>query len=326
MPERKAWQSQARSNVSTVGPEDNRQMEIVTSLEVLNSEKSTVVTIGKFDGLHRGHRELIRLTAECGRDAGLKSVVFSFDMTPSMLLSERERAMMLEREGIDLLVKCDFGPEIITMTADEFVRDILLEKLKMKTIVVGEHFRFGYERRGDVAFLQKMGADCGFSVIPVPEVMDGDRKVSSSDIRRELASGNIEKVNELLGYPFFLTGRIIHGRQIGRTIGVPTANLITDRSKLLPPNGVYFSRNHIGDGSSWNGITNIGTKPTVDGHFVGVETYLFSCEDDLYGEKLRVELLHFSRPEKKFSSLEELKGQIEKDEREGKKYFGDIPE
>ena len=130
----------------------------------------------------------------------------------------------------------------------------------------------------------------------------------------------LEEANELLGYPFFVTGEIIHGRQIGRTIGVPTANLIADQSKYLPPNGVYYTLSDT-SGKKYKGVTNIGTKPTVDGHFVGVETYFFDCDDDLYGEDLKVSLLHFARPEHRFHSLEELKDQIRKDEEGAREFF-----
>ena len=295
-------------------------MKIRHNLQKLKSGGPSVVTIGKFDGIHRGHRELIRETVSSAREMKAVPAVFSFDMASVMLLSKDERRAMLGEAGVGLLVECDFGPEIITMEAEDFVEKILLEKLQMKKVIVGEHFRFGYGRRGDAELLLRMGEECGFGVRLVPEVMDGDVKISSSVIREAVGRGDMERANGLLGYSFFVTGRIIHGRQLGRTLGVPTANLITDRSKLLPPNGVYYTRGVVGD-RSWNGITNIGTKPTVDGHFIGVETYFFDCDENLYGEDLRVELLHFSRPEQKFSDLAALKERISLDETEGRAYF-----
>ena len=144
-------------------------------------------------------------------------------------------------------------------------------------------------------------------------------KISSTRIREALQQGKMEEVQDMLGFPFFVTGEIIHGRQLGRTIGVPTTNLIPGRGKLLPPNGVYCSRSFAG-GEQFRGITNIGTKPTVEGGFVGVETYLFDCSEDLYGASQKVELLHFVRPEQKFRDLKELKERIRLDEEEGRTF------
>lgn len=281
-------------------------------------EQNCVVTLGKFDGIHRGHRALIdRVLAYEEKPA--TRTVFTFDIAPVMLLSKKERRKMLKELGIELIIECPFVAEIITMEPEEFVKKILVEQLKVVHIVVGTDYRFGYHRAGNAQLLQELGKTYGFTVEIVDKVMDGEREISSTYIREELSKGNIEKINELLGYDYFITGEIVHGRQVGRAIGIPTTNLIPPKGKLLPPNGVYVTRTTAGD-RTYNGMTNIGCKPTVEGSFIGVETYLFNCEDDLYGKKEVVRLQHFIRPEKKFDSLETLKEQIEQDEYKIREY------
>ena len=290
-------------------------------------DHSTVITLGKFDGVHRGHQALIeRVRAYAASHKSLgrapKTVVFTFMINRYTLLTVEERRDLIGKMGIDILVECPFVPLIITMEAEEFVRKILVEQMQVCHLVVGEDFRFGYGRRGDVALLRELGLRYGFTVEVVEKVTDKEGRISSSRIRESLKKGDMETVNRLLGYSFFVEGPVIHGRRIGRAIGFPTTNLIPDGSKLLPPNGVYFVRTRIGE-RDYNGVTNIGTKPTVDGHFLGVETYLYDCDDgtDLYGEKQRVELLHFSRPERKFSNIDELKDQIAMVRVSGAEYF-----
>lgn len=278
-----------------------------------------VVTLGKFDGIHRGHRALIdRVLAYDKKPA--KKAVFVFDIAPVKLLSRKERRHMLEKLGIDVLIECPFVPELITMDPELFVKKMLVDQLHAVHLVVGTDYRFGYGRSGDARLLKKLGPKYGFTVEVVEKVMDGDREISSTYVREELAKGNMEKVNQLLGYEFFVTGEIVHGRRVGRTIGVPTTNLIPPKGKLLPPNGVYTTRTTAGE-KTYYGMTNIGNKPTVDGHFIGVETYLFDCDEDLYGEQEKVRLQHFLRPEVKFGSLEELKAQLQKDEAAVRAYF-----
>lgn len=297
-------------------------MIIFQDLETICVSEPCVVTIGKFDGIHRGHAELIR-AARRYADACPEPVsvaVFTFDTSAATLLTAKERRAFLSQLGADVLVECEFGPQLITMEAETFVRDILAERLRMRHTVTGEDFRFGYERRGDPAFLKAAGASLGFTAETVPAVEYRGSKISSTRIRTALLQGKMEEVQDMLGFPFFVTGEIIHGRQIGRTIGVPTTNLIPGRGKLLPPNGVYCSRSSSA-GEQFCGITNIGTKPTVEGGFVGVETYLFDCSEDLYGASQKVELLHYIRPEQKFRDLQELKARIRLDEAEGRAFF-----
>ncbi len=300
-------------------------MKIVNDLFSFQSGAPCVVTIGKFDGIHPGHRELIRRTCgtarrmtECGERC--LSAVFTFDMTPLMILSGQERREILEEMGVDVLIECPFDPGIIAMEPEDFIRDVLHGRLRAVCVVTGEDFRFGYRRRGDGALLAEYGQRYGYRCETVPEVCLDGRKISSSDIRTAVLAGDMETAEKLLGTPYFVSGKIIHGARIGRTIGIPTANIIPEKNKLLPPNGVYFSEAEV-EGTLLRGITNVGTKPTVDGHFVGAETYFLDFDGDIYGEKLVVKLRHFSRSEKKFDSLEELKERILLDREEAEAFF-----
>ena len=301
-------------------------MQIIQTLKGFREETATVLTIGKFDGIHRGHQRLIERTvseARARREAGedVKSCVCAIGTSPVMLLSLDERRQMLADMGVDLLIEETLTPELIRVEPEDFIASVIREKLRAVHVVTGEDFRYGYGRRGDTELLGRVGKPLGFTTESLPPVTDArGEKISSSAIRDAVSGGLMEQAAEMLGYPFFVTGHVIHGRQLGRTIGIPTANLIADQSKLLPPNGVYCSETDTGE-RVYNGITNVGTKPTVDGHFIGVETFCFDCDEDLYGEKLTVRLLTHVRKERKFDNLEVLKAQIESDRIFAETYF-----
>ena len=289
----------------------------------------TAVTLGKFDGIHRGHQKLVQKVVEAGGQ-GMQSVVFTFDMFPVTVVTGRiqktivtneERKMNLERMGVDCLIEYLFTPEISHMDPKRFIKDVLVDRLNAKLIVVGPDFHFGYQRAGNCELLQQCAAEYGYRVDIESKLKDEGREISSTYIREQLALGHIEKANELLGYPYFIHGRVLHGKSLGRTLGLPTINLAPPESKLLPPNGVYVSETTI-EGRLYQGITNIGRKPTVgEDNPVGVETHLFDCDEDLYGKAADVRLCHFCRPERKMESVEELRLTIERDVQAGKKYF-----
>lgn len=300
-------------------------MRVVKELTEYRPSVKTALTVGKFDGIHRGHQALIEKAVRFAREetaAGrpMESLVLSFDMSPRMLLSGEERRHLLSKMGVDTLIECSFTQKIMTMEADRFVREIIAGQLHAGLVIAGRDFRFGYERRGDAGLLRATGEKNGFMAVIEEDVFFEGERISSSRIRGELLQGRMETVNSMLGYPFFVTGEIIHGRRLGRTIGVPTANLVTPKNKLLPPNGVYYTRCEVRD-IRRPGMTNIGTKPTVNGSFVGVETCLYDTSGDFYGDLLKVELHHYARPEKRFASLEELKNQIMADEADGRTYW-----
>ena len=291
--------------------------------------KNTAISLGKFDGIHQGHRMLIdRILEE--KVHGRTSVVFTFSLHPMSLFSdkelelidtEEEKAEKLRDLGVDVLISYPFTKQTANTEPEEFVRKVLVEQLDAKVIVVGVDYRFGKQRKGDVELLRKLSNQYGYELIVYDKLQIEHHIVSSTLIRNELSTGNIKFVNELLGVPYCIKGEVIYGNQVGRTIDVPTVNQQVPKTKLLPPNGVYASRILIKD-QSYEGITNIGCKPTVSSEKVkGVETHIFDYTGNLYGEVIEVQLYDYLRPEKKFDSLEELKKQIAEDTKRVKMFF-----
>lgn len=290
---------------------------------------NTCVTLGKFDGLHRGHQLLLSYLSKYEK-LGYTSVMFTFDYHPSNLFSEREidliyteteKKALLLKEGPEVLISYPFTKESASMEPEEFISKVLISQLDAKIIVVGTDYGFGRKRRGNVAMLREYASVYGYELIVCDKLMLDGEVISSTRIREELKQGNIEYVNEMLGHPYTIMGEVIHGHQLGRTIGVPTANLLPATHKLLPPKGVYASVVRIG-GKAYKAVTSIGVNPTVDdsGQIV-VESYLLDFHGDLYGQYIEVELYTYERGEVKFASMEELKQNIQKDIEFAKKYF-----
>lgn len=280
----------------------------------------SAVTLGKFDGVHRGHRKLIDRILEQKKETGAATVVLAFVSDRKTIYTKAERRDLLEHMGVDVLLECPLNSEIRHMKAEQFIRQVLVGSLQASCVVVGEDFRFGFERKGTPELLRSFGKKYGFQAEILPKEMDGDRKISSTYIREELNRGNMEKVSQLLGCDYFVSGMVEHGRGMGHREFFPTANLIPMPEKLLPPNGVYVTLSSFGQ-EIYPGITNVGYKPTIGENFVGVESYLFDCEKNLYGKNCTVEFKKFLRKEERFSSYEALKDQIRKDVERGKKYF-----
>ena len=297
-------------------------MKVLKHTTEFQIAEETAVSLGKFDGLHQGHRLLIdRILKK--REEGLASLMFTFDFgeRPALTLPE-ERRELLRRDHLDYLVECPFVPALSHMEPEDFVRKVLKGQLHARYLAVGTDFRFGYQRRGDYRLLQEMSASCGFRVEVVEKACWQGREISSTYIKEELEQGHMEQVNQLLGYAYSVTGEVLHGRQIGRTLGLPTTNVLPKEQKLLPPNGVYATRTLIA-GEVFEGITNIGYKPTVGGETrKGVETYLFDLDRNLYGETIQVQFYGYERPERRFPNLEALKAQIESDVAWGREFFG----
>ena len=282
------------------------------------------VTMGKFDGIHRGHQKLVEKIKE-RKALGEQAVLFAIDASSNMILTSPARASLLGRMGVDVLVECRLDDRIRHMRAENFIKEILMGDLGASYVVVGEDNRFGFERKGTPELLKEFGRKYGFSVDILPKEMDGKRKISSTFIREELKKGNMEKISSLMGMNYFVEGDVVHGRGMGHKVLLPTTNLVPPKSKILPPNGVYVTTSYF-DGRTYGGITNIGCKPTVGESFIGVETYLFDCDEDLYGKKCRVDFKKFLRPEKKFPSLEALKARLLADAENGRAYFQKIEE
>ena len=295
-------------------------MKISETIDSIRSDGPSAVTLGKFDGLHRAHMILVRNVVKTAKTKGFCPVSVSFDFSPVRILTKKEKEERLRGAGIEYVIRLPFTEEIMTMEPDAFIEEILAKKLHARYVCVGDDFRFGHNRAGDAALLQKKGFQYGYSTEIVPSVLEEERAVSSTWVRECLAAGDMECAGKLLGYSYYLTGTVVRGSSLGRKIGVPTANILPSQDKLLPVYGVYISRSFIG-GKAWNGITNIGIKPTVDGRIAGAETFLFDWSGDLYGAEIRTELLHFLRPEKRFPSVAELQAQMKADILKGRNYF-----
>jgi riboflavin kinase/FMN adenylyltransferase len=304
-------------------------LEYIQEVEQYTGAERCVVTLGKFDGVHKGHRKLISRVKEIARDHGWKTAVFTFQVSPQvcmgarrpkMLMTNEERREILRELDVDLLFECRFTEKIRSMEPEDFVREILLDRLRVSAVVMGTDFHFGKDRKGDSEVMRQLGEKYGFLVEILPKEKYRGKEISSSYIREELAQGHMEKITELLGQPYFITGEIVHGRHLGHSLGFPTINQIPDPVKMTPPWGVYYSKTLVA-GRWYQGISNIGIKPTVGGTAVGLETYLFDCTLDLYGQTARVELLSFRRPEEKFADINELKEQMDRDIQAADNYF-----
>lgn len=288
-------------------------MEIIRNLNFrLNN---SAVCIGKFDGIHRGHRLLLE-EAEKG---GLTTVMFTFAMDQrEMLYSEQEKIQLAERLGFDIFIVVPLDEHFMQQSAEDFVRDILLQRCDAGKVVVGEDFRFGHRRSGDAELLLQMGKKYGFETVVRKKVIAKGDVISSTRIRALIRRGELEEANFLLGTPYFIAGRVQKGNQLGRKLETPTANICPHEGKDLPPYGVYAVLVEV-DGKQYKGVANLGKKPTVaEEEPVGLEVWLFDYEGDLYDKEITVYLMDYQRAERKFASLEELKQQIDGDARQAK--------
>ena len=302
-------------------------MKIIKDTLDFSISEISAVTLGKFDGIHKGHQKLMRMILE-KRKEGLKSVVVTFGQMPGTVLCGKGRTILtgaerrkhLEGLGIDYMVECPFVPEIIQMEPEAFVEKILVGQLHAKYIAVGPDFRFGHNRRGSVKLLKQLAPVFGYEVEVFEKECLEDKVISSTYVRYMLQNGEMETVEKLLGYPYYVSGTVVHGHAIGRKLGIPTLNLIPDDEKMLPPNGVYLTKTVFGQ-EEHLGITNVGVKPTISGEELkGIETHLFDYEGDLYGREVTVVFYAFERPERRFESLENLKKQLREDVVWGKQH------
>lgn len=297
-------------------------MQYIANTKEFHIAEPTVVSIGKFDGLHCGHKKLVAEMMNY-RNHGRKAAMFTFSKPPgtlvkgktqNVLMTNREREQLLEDAGLDYLVEYPFDEEVRMMAPEAFVSEILIGKMNAQIIVTGPDCHFGYKAAGDRKMLEDLASVYGYRYIVVEKAKDEDYKIiSSTYVRDLLADGQILKANKLLGYRYFITGTVEHGNAIGHRKLYPTANLIPPAEKHLPKFGVYVSRVTV-DQKVYAGLSNVGRKPTIEGENpAGVETYLYDFDGNLYGKEIKVELLDFVRPEMKFSSIEELKIQLDYD-------------
>lgn len=286
--------------------------------------RERVIALGFFDGVHLGHGALLRRAAEEAQKRGCESAVFTFDRPPKEVItgipcplinSPEDRAELVRRlYGIDEMIMVPFDDEMRTTPWDRFVTDILVGRYDAVHLVAGHDHHFGHRNQGSPELLKEKCAELGLGCDIIPAVTIGGVTVSSTHIRKLLEEGDVETARAFLGHPHVLTQTVGHGRQLGRTIGIPTANLVAPPHVLLPKRGVYAAKITLPDGRAFGGVTNVGVRPTVNnGQDVTVEPWILDFDGDLYGQAIRVEFFRRLRDERKFESLEALKAQIETD-------------
>lgn len=304
-------------------------MQYINRLSDYRDSKESAVTFGKFDGLHKGHQKLIEKVQEFGRQEDLASIVCAFDMQPlwermgtipQILMTAEERRRYLDGK-ITALVHCPFTREFGRIEAEDFIRDIICGLFHARYVVVGTDFKFGYQKRGDIGMLKQYAGRYGYELAVIEKERYEDRVISSTYIKELLGQGNVCLSSRLLGYHYGITGKVEHGKKLGRTLGFPTFNVEWPEGKLVPPWGVYLS-DILVDGRWFHGITNVGVKPTVSrSERVLAESFLFDYDDDAYGKEVTVRLLEFRRAEKVFAGVEELRACIDRDVEYGRHFF-----
>ena len=300
-------------------------MKLFHSITDFHSTKKTILTLGTFDGVHIGHKKILERITQNTENGKYESLVLTFFPHPRMVLQEKseikllntisEKSKLLKETGIENLVIHPFDESFSRLTAEEFVSTILVDQFHIQKIIIGYDHRFGRNRTANIDNLIAFGAQYGFEVEQISAQEIQDVSVSSTKIRKALLDGNMALANEYLGYSYFLTGEVVKGKQLGRTIGFPTANIqIEEDYKLIPKTGVYVVKTLI-DQKEIFGMMNIGFNPTVNGQKQTIEVNLFDFDKAIYGEKLQISLLKYLREEQKFGSVDLLKEQLNLDKK-----------
>lgn len=298
-------------------------LKLFHSINDFHSTKKTILTLGTFDGVHIGHKKILERITQNTENGKYESLVLTFFPHPRMVLQEKseikllntisEKSKLLEQTGIENLVIHPFNESFSRLTAEEFVHSILVDQFHIQKIIIGHDHRFGRNRTANIDDLIAFGAEYGFEVEQISAQEIQDVSVSSTKIRKALNEGNMKLANDYLGYNYFLTGAVVKGKQLGRTIGFPTANIhVEEDYKLIPKNGVYVAKALIGQKEVF-GMMNIGFNPTVSGEKQTIEVHLFDFDADIYSEKIEVSFLHYLREEQKFGSVDLLKAQLNQD-------------
>lgn len=299
-------------------------MNVYRDIGDFKGVRYAIVTVGTFDGLHIGHQKIVRRMAELAVDHNGDTVVVTFSPHPRLVLeagnsnlkfitTEEKKYELLEAMGIEHLLILPFTKAFAAMKADDFIQDYLVGKLGVKKLVVGYDHHFGNKREGNFDHLFRQGILYGFGVEEIEAQYIDDIAVSSTQVRNALTEGNLRLANRMLGYDYSITGRVVEGNRIGRTIGFPTANIeVEDRYKLIAAGGVYACRVKI-DGRVYKGMGNIGTRPTIAKHDFATEVHIFNFDKDIYGKTITIYFVDRIRDEKKFGGLEELRKQLETD-------------
>ena len=299
-------------------------MKVYNSIYSFDYSNKTVVTLGTFDGVHIGHQSILKKLVN-DKEKELESVVLTFFPHPRMVLKQddsikllstiEEKAELLENSGIDHLIVHPFDTTFSNLSAEEFVKEILVNKLHIKKIIIGHDHRFGKNRTADIHDLIAFGKKYNFEVEQISAKEIDEISISSTKIRKALLNGNIKLANQYLGHNYSIFGTVIDGKKIGRTIGFPTANInIAEDYKLLPKNGVYVVSSEINN-KLFYGMMNIGNNPTIGENEQSIEVHFFDLNEDIYNQKLKIVFLEHIRDEKKFNSIEELQSQLENDKK-----------
>lgn len=305
-------------------------MRLFHGYENAEIARPTVVTLGVFDGLHLGHQLVMSTVVERARAVSAVPTVITFDPHPRAVLHAESAPPLLQTFdqkieafgvlGIEQTIVIRFTPEFAQVPAREFLRDVLYDRLHAKEVYLGCGFAFGHNREGNIGLLREVSGELGFRADEVPEVRLRGRRISSSRIRGLLSEGRVNLARRMLGRPYGVEGRVVHGAERGRTLGFPTAN-VHPQNRVIPRAGVYVTATLI-DGAWRRSVTNVGVRPTFENDVEpSVETYVIDWDGDLYGDVVRVRFLHRLRDERKFSSIEELKQQINRDARRAERYF-----
>ena len=304
-------------------------MREITNITTFTTQQPTVLTIGTFDGVHLGHQKIVERVVTTARQEGLLATVFTFFPHPRMVVQHdkglklihtlEEKKQLLQQLGVDLLVVQPFNEAFAQLSAEEFVSTILVEHLNVKKVIIGYDHRFGRNRTANIDDMRLFGKKYGFAVeeISVQEV--DEVSVSSTKIREALNKGDVTTAEHYLGTPYSLTGRVVHGLKLGRTLGYPTANIqVTEDYKLIPKDGVYAVYSYIGSRKVY-GMMSIGKNPTIEGKGASIEVYFFDFNGDLYDQKLTIEFVQYLREEQKFATIDLLKKQLQDDETAARK-------
>lgn len=308
-------------------------MQVSHSINAFSSTKKTIVTLGTFDGVHLGHQSILNQLIDATENGMYESVVLTFYPHPRMVLQQEpaiqllnsmdEKTMLLEKSGIDHLIIHPFDAAFSKLSAEAFVQKVLVEQLQIHKIIIGYDHRFGENRTANITDLIQFGKKYNFEVAQINAKEINEIAVSSTNIRTALGNGSIQLANRYLGYTYFFSGKVMKGKQLGRTIGFPTANLeLLEPFKLLPKKGAYVVYSML-KGARIFGMMNIGHNPTLGENERTIEVHFFDLKEDLYDSVLCISLLAFIRPEEKFSSVEALKTQLHKDRDFSKKYLRD---
>ncbi len=306
-------------------------MIIFNSLEKIKDIEPCTIALGNFDGVHKGHQQLISKAVERAEVLGIKSAVFSFSNHPKNLIPgqkpvmniiyQDEKAALIEELGVDYLFNIEFTEKIKNTSPVDFIEKLLVGRFNAKEIFCGFNYRFGYKAAGNTELLHREGQKMGFVCNEIePVTIDGE-VVSSTLIRALIMSGEVDECAKYLGRNYEIGGEVVVGNKLGRTIGFPTSNITIDENMVTPPNGVYIT-NCIYNGTKYPSITNVGVKPTVGEYKKNMETHIFNFNKELYGKHIKIEFLQMTRDEVKFDSVEELSAQIAKDCKEAKEYHG----